>query len=156
MENRLVLLKLVLEALSLPLNISSRARRKTLQKAVYLAQQLFPPLGYRYNWYVLGPYSPALARDYYSLSTEADVSTRGFRLSEAARRKIALLKPWLKPPPEVDLATDSWLELLASLHYLVTSVDAKNANQILGDAKPHLIPFREQAREALRSLALLR
>ena len=150
-----MLLKLVLEALGLPPNISSRARRKTLQKAVYLAQQLFPPLGYRYNWYVLGPYSPALARDYYSLSTETDVSTRGFRLSEGARQKIATLKPWLKPPPEVDLASDSWLELLASLHFLVTSLDAGNANQILEDAKPHLAPFREQARATLRSLALL-
>ena len=156
MENKLVLLKLVLEALGLPLNISSRARRKTLQKAVYLAQQLFPPLDYRYNWYVLGPYSPALARDYYSLSTGAEVSTQGFQLSETARRKISTLRPWLKPPPEVNLPSDSWLELLASLHYLITSVDAQNANQILGDAKPHLVPFREQAMEALRSLALLR
>ena len=156
MENRLVLLKLVLEALGLQPNIGSLARRKTLQKAVYLAQQLYPPLGYRYNWYMLGPYSPALARDYYSLSTEADVSTQGFRLSGVARQKISTLKPWLKPPPEVDLAGDSWLELLASLHYLFTSVDAQNANQILRDTKPHLVPFMGQAREALRGLALLR
>lgn len=45
--------------------------RLRLQKYVYLAKFFDIDLGYTYNLYLRGPYSPALAEDYYNL-TEMD------------------------------------------------------------------------------------
>lgn len=45
--------------------------RLRLQKYVYLAKFFDIDLGYKYNLYLRGPYSPTLAEDYYNL-TEMD------------------------------------------------------------------------------------
>ncbi|MBI5253635.1 MAG: hypothetical protein HY930_04465 [Euryarchaeota archaeon] len=44
--------------------------RLKLQKYIYLARKYGLDLGYNYNLYIRGPYSPGLADDYYKLSRE--------------------------------------------------------------------------------------
>lgn len=63
MDGRLVVLKRVVEALDEDCNIASFDDRKRLQKAIYLAQIAGIDLGYRYGWYIKGPYSTDLTRD---------------------------------------------------------------------------------------------
>ncbi len=55
--------------------------RLRLQKYVYLAKFFDIDLGYKYNLYLRGPYSPTLAEDYYKLSEE--------RLAGAMFREMA-------------------------------------------------------------------
>src|SRR5438445_2603540 len=63
---RLVALRLVLKELGIPQEPTDLAARKRIQKAVYLAQSAGVPLGYDFGWYKRGPYSPSLARSYFS------------------------------------------------------------------------------------------
>ena len=68
MENKLIALKVLLDQLGVPDSIETIDDRKRVQKAVYLGQLSGVDLGYRFGWYVFGPYSPALTKDYYSLA----------------------------------------------------------------------------------------
>jgi len=151
----LILLSLVLDALEVEKRVDTLAARKSLQKSVYLAQQLFPSLGYHYNWYLMGPYSPELARDYYGLiEAETDPEVNNYSLSENAKIAMANVRPSLIPPSELPLSQDSWLELLASVHYLSERFDMPASDQALLRSKPTLYPHRETARAALRGLGL--
>jgi uncharacterized protein YwgA len=160
LENKLMVLKLFLDALDVSPEFTSVDDRKRLQKAVYLGQLSGVDLGYRFGWYIMGPYSPPLARDYYQLAEElvtsqADVSAKQLRPNVAAL--LARVAPLLKPPENVNLPDSDWLELLASYHYLrVVSRNSKtDAVKRLETQKPHVSPWLQQADAALREFGLL-
>ena len=68
-----ILLKLILDEIGLGnLEISDFNSRKILQKKIYLLQLTGIDLGYRYNWYLYGPYCPALASDTFTLRDEIE------------------------------------------------------------------------------------
>lgn len=89
--------------------------RLIFQKTVYLMQAFGIYLGYRFSWYLYGPYSPELASD-------------GFRLAEIygplmpeGRFKDQGMEGIFKLFLEFlgDRRDDAeWLELLASVHFL--------------------------------------
>ncbi|HZZ71301.1 MAG TPA: hypothetical protein VFE24_03555, partial [Pirellulales bacterium] len=56
-----IAIKLMLDELGIPETIATVDDRKRVQKAVYLGQRAGMNLGYRFGWYVRGPYSSALA-----------------------------------------------------------------------------------------------
>ena len=160
MERRLHNLQLVLEQLGLGTGIDSIDQRVTLQKAVYLAQEAGIPLLYRYNWYVMGPYSPNLTRDYYALQEqpeEAMASIKNMTLKEPFALAVTQLKGVIDPPENVDLNRRDWLELLASAHYLRAKVELdQDGTRVRLDAvKPHLSHYTDQATETLKQLRLL-
>lgn len=84
MDQRSAALKLVLDHLGTN-DISTVDDRMEVQKAVYLAQKAGVSLGYSYGWYVRGPYSPSLTRDYYDL---VDDIPEGMTLKAAAATKL--------------------------------------------------------------------
>ncbi|MBN4074244.1 hypothetical protein JYT27_00285 [bacterium AH-315-D21] len=149
-------LKLVLDELGVPLRVKSLADRKTLQKSVYISQRLFPPLGYSFNWYLMGPYSPSLARDYYDLMNDPrkESATAGFGLNDSVTDKIRQVRKWIPPPEGVELKKAEWLELLASVAFLNTNSDKAKADAILQRSKPELYPERQAAYDALKDLGL--
>jgi len=51
-------------------NVNRFNHRLKLQKYVFLARRYGIDLGYRFNLYIRGPYSPELANDYYSLKED--------------------------------------------------------------------------------------
>ena len=160
MDRRLHNLQLVLEQLGVGTDIDSIDRRVTLQKAVYLAQEAGIPLLYRYSWYVMGPYSPDLTRDYYALQEqpgEATASKNNMTLKEPFASAATQLKAVMDPPDEVRLNRRAWLELLASAHYLRTKAElGQDETRIrLDGVKPHLSYYTDQATEALKRLRLL-
>jgi uncharacterized protein YwgA len=116
-EKRLLLLKLVLDELGVPVDPSSLDSRKSMQKAVYLAQAMNVPLGYRFNWYVMGPYSPMLTEDYYNPTLQsAEDGEAALRSDIKARLKQ--LQVLIDSPSGEGIPRTDWLELLASWHYL--------------------------------------
>jgi len=155
MSPKLAGLKLTLEALGIRLNTDSLSGRVQLQKAVYLAQAAGVPLRYRYNWYIRGPYSPALTRDYFELS-RIDAAS-GYRLSDKSEEAIEVIRPLLTVPPTVGLLRDRWLELLASLLYLEreSGISKAQAYNVLAQRKPSLRSYAPSAQKQLEAAGLV-
>ncbi|MCJ7639891.1 MAG: hypothetical protein MUO70_08480 [Euryarchaeota archaeon] len=117
-----ILLKLVLDKIGLgDLPVGTFSKRLMLQKKVYLLQVTGLELGYHYNWYLRGPYCPALTRDAFTLKEELASGEQDYE--DYALRQDALLR--LRKAEEIwevrgDISVEPefWVELLASLHYL--------------------------------------
>jgi hypothetical protein len=71
MDPKIEVLDLFLRELGEDSSIEGIENRLRLQKAVYLGQLFGVDLGYRYSWYVKGPYSSPLTQDYYKLAESA-------------------------------------------------------------------------------------
>ena len=151
MSDRLTALRLVIDELGLPLSIDTVDDRLILQKAIYLAQSKLR-LGYSYGWYVKGPYSPKLTQDYYELADEVRLDEPlEIQLRDDARQALAPVRELIEAAPE-DIRKSSWLELLASMHFLVrrSGFDEAGAKQKIAETKPHLIPYIDEGVRALQ------
>jgi hypothetical protein len=154
MEGKLLALKLFLDALSVPAEIATVEDRKKVQKAVYLGQLTGVDLGYRFGWYLMGPYSPSLTRDYYQLSEELETEGSdydGKQLRAPMRTKLSRITSLLLTPSGVPLHQADWLELVASYDYLrrVSGYSHEKAVDVLNSQKPGLVAFVDRARDAL-------
>lgn len=157
MEAHLERLKLILQDLGIPASIQCLNDRVAVQKGVYLAQRIGGvKLGYRFHWYLRGPYSPPLTRDYYDLATESEDIDVNRRLPRETSQRLKALAKHLSPP--TDLAQDGlthsdWLELLASLDYCLRvrleTPDA--AKETIKREKEWLAPYVEQGLIALQN-----
>jgi len=113
-------LKLVLDAIGQELNLGTFQDRLRIQKKLYLAQLTGLDLGYRFSWYLYGPYCRELTNDAFRLAEQIreglrDHETR--QLSPIARTLSSRATTiWGDAP--TGPSEDDWLELLASLHYL--------------------------------------
>lgn len=160
MERRLLSLKLLLKELGIDPNIRTVDQRKTLQKAVYLAQRAGLDLGHRYGWYLKGPYSPSLARDYYALAEaieEGNDTSEKYQLHVNQRVKLAGVKEELSQTEGLTrLSKPDWLELLASVDYRIKVVGEGEAaaEATIKTEKPSLAPHFSEALEALARMHL--
>jgi hypothetical protein len=92
--------------------------RLICQKKIYLLQGLGTDLGYSYNWYVRGPYSPALTKYLYSyLEVLSQKDFSKYILVGDTESNINTVNDLKKEAPN-NLDEASWYELLASLSYL--------------------------------------
>lgn len=154
MDTPIIALKLLLDGLNVSNEIGTVADRKRLQKAVYLGQVKGVDLGYRYGWYLKGPYCPSLARDYYKLSEALEVCPEDFRnwnLHPTLVANLVTARGLLEKPADVTLAIEDWLELLASYHFLrkIRGLPDGDACSTLQKEKPHVFPYAQRAKEWL-------
>ena len=92
--------------------------RIVCQKKVYLLQCLGTDLGYSYNWYVRGPYSPALANYVYSnIDLLASTNFDKYKLVSNAENNTNRVNDLQNKKPD-NSSMASWYELLASLLYI--------------------------------------
>jgi hypothetical protein len=120
MDRQQIGLKLTLDALGLPICLDTFSDRLVLQKGVYLAQASGVQLGYQYNWYLRGPYSPSLTRDAFAVAAELSQgldAPQGWRLDETSQQRLQHLKLLFAPGDPKQHALH--LELLASVHFLL-------------------------------------
>ncbi len=160
MEPSQIVLKLVLDNLGVSDSIAEVDDRKRIQKAVYLAQAAGVNLSYVFGWYVMGPYSPALTRDYYSLASALEARDKGYEgkaLRPDLQGKLQSLQPLIKPPPGTGLSQEKWLELLASIHFLrtVSKFDEDDSKEVIAKEKESLAPFYDVGKNTLLSAHLL-
>lgn len=160
MNENLIALKLMLDTLGESADISSIDDRKRVQKAVYLGQQAGVDLGYSFGWYLMGPYSSSLTRDYFQLDEEREVREREFkgkRLRSDAEAKLKRLVPMLTTPHQFKYGKEDWLELLASYHYLRTASGQteEKAAGVMKRQKGHLAPYVDLAKDTLTKYKLL-
>lgn len=161
MDRRLIGLKLVLDALGVDSDIGSVGDRKRIQKAVYLAQEAGVGLGHHFGWYLMGPYSPSLARDYYDMALALDCEALPMQ-DERLRRDVAdilrTLSTGIRVPDECgNMPDEDWLELLASYHYLRSraGLDPNAAEKALRKEKPHVAEHVKAASKTLKAAGLL-
>ena len=160
MEARQVVLKLFLDALGIPANIDTVNDRKKVQKAVYLGQLTGIDLGYRFGWYLKGPYSPSLTRDYFDLEealASGDRDHEDKELEKSIVRKLRKVVPIMKHAQNVQLPQEDWLELIASVHFLrqVRGLSNKDTLTTLKTEKPRLVKYFDEAENSLREVSLL-
>ena len=160
MDARLETLQLVLAELGIDPEIETIDQRVIFQKAIYLAQAGGVPLRYRYNWYVMGPYSPNLTKDYYEFHAqqgEARQNQESFVLKEQFAKILRNLRPTMTIPGDVPLRQSEWLELLSSIHYLRirTQMDPESTRRRLDEAKPHVSSYVDQATRRLVEVGLI-
>ncbi|MHC4169390.1 MAG: hypothetical protein ACYSWQ_20780 [Planctomycetota bacterium] len=121
-DKNYILLKLVLDGIGFEdlERINNFNGRKVLQKKVYLLQLTGIDLGNRYNWYLQGPYSPALANAAFTLRDEIkyDREFDDYQLNSKAAGRLETLNRIVDLPDSPTTEEPEWLELLASLHYL--------------------------------------
>lgn len=92
--------------------------RLICQKKVYLLEALGTDLGYTFNWYVRGPYSPSLTNYVYNnLEVLKANDFSQYNLSAAAKNNIDKVNNLLDAKKQ-DMSNASWYELLASLFYI--------------------------------------
>lgn len=160
MEAKQIVLKLVLDALGESHDISSVDDRVRIQKAIYLAQLFGVNLGYSYSWYVKGPYSTSLTRDYYSLQEAAAAgadATNTMVLSPHVLAAIPHTQAFLEKPQGVALTKSAWYELLASMHFLVrqSGYSYDKAVELLSAVKPHLRDYLAVGYQRLQAFQLV-
>lgn len=159
MDQNYLALKLLLDELNISPEIKTVAERKTLQKAVYLGQAAGVDLGYRYNWYRMGPYSPGLTRDYFGLADalEGGETAEGYELQRGARANVDRAKTLFVVPAGVSLDFPDWLELLASVHFLRTRrrLSLPQARVVLNEEKQHVAKYAEVAAQTLQDEGLV-
>ncbi len=156
MDNKQIVLKLFVQGLGIEGEINNFQARKDFQKAVLLGQSLSGvDLGYRFNWYLHGPYSPELARDYYQLAEAIEFGDKEYEnhsLRDSVRGKLDRIRSLFVVPRKVQLQQSDWLELLASWHYLrsISKYDKDKALKTITRTKCHLAQYVEAAEEALQ------
>ena len=141
-------LALVLQKLGLmPLELDTFAKRFDLQKRVYLAQVCGGDLGYRYGWYLHGPYCRALTADAFLLRdeiTDGEHDHKKYTLRENISERLDRATGLSKPRAGFRGSEAEWLELVASLHYLRHIVycpggerpDFDKSFELLAETKP--------------------
>jgi len=159
-----ILLKLVLDKIGFGNleEISNFTKRKILQKKIYLLQLTGLDLGYRYNWYLKGPYCPALADATFTLREEIkyDDEFDKYELNSKTVRKLDKLDEIIALPDALQTEESEWLELLASLHYLkhIAYWAGKNDPQFekvfekLSKSKPHFAEKEDLSKAAWKRL----
>jgi uncharacterized protein YwgA len=161
-DRQQISVKLAIEGLGLDFKIDGFADRLIVQKAIYLAQAAGVNLGYYYQWYLHGPYSPSLTRDEYAI--DADISTgldesKGWKLDDSSSQRLKEIGGLFTEPQRGKLATN--LELLASVHFLIgrRQVSGANTKQITETLKRFNKDFSEEdvegALEELKTYGLL-
>ena len=82
--------------------------RLICQKKVYLLQSLGTNLGYTYNWYVRGPYSPALTTYVYSnLELLSHENFSEYKLAQTVEKNIQCVQD-LEKEKRSDFTVASW------------------------------------------------
>lgn len=112
-----VWVSVILRELNVPISVSSKSDRIAMQKAIYLAQTQGADLGYRFSWYINGPYSIPLADTYY-LIDEKRAFYDGFYADDDFKSQLAPVKKLIdSKPPHANLA--QWLEAVGSLDFMI-------------------------------------
>jgi len=141
----------ILNELGVALSVDNKPDRIAIQKAIYLAQVKGPDLGFRFQWYLNGPYSPELADAYYRADEERSVYDK-FTAAGRLAERLAPAKEVIKAnPPGIPPA--DWLEAVGSLDFMmrVMGRDEQTSMKRCRDLKPHLASHFEQALQVLRA-----
>ena len=111
---------LALEEAGIPVRVGQVDERLLLQKGVYLLQEAGVHLGYRYRWYLRGPYSTGLANDVFFLASQTQSVKKelaSWQLDGESKGRISAVKKLFSSKELGKLVKH--LELVASVLYMI-------------------------------------
>ena len=118
--------------------------RLICQKKIYLLQALGTDLGYTYNWYVRGPYSPSLTNYVYNnLDVLENNDFSNYRLSSKAQANVDKVNRLIDDIRQ-DFYEASWYEILASLLYINNNRESWGITNDKGELYETLIKAKPQ------------
>ena len=112
----------------MPLSVQTFNDRLILQKSVYLLQAGGIHMGYRFRWYLRGPYSPDMTAGAFGIVNEGEYGTKelqGWKLDDESVTRARKLQPLLHRDGETKIDQARRLELLASVLFLFKTEQAK-------------------------------
>lgn len=94
--------------------------RLLIQKKIYCLQMVGLDLGYRFNWYLHGPYSPELTSASFRIIDHGEDFLAGYELDDSVSPYLAKVEGLASHHKriEIGLSESDWLELLTSIDYL--------------------------------------
>lgn len=132
MDRQQILLAKSLEAADVPLNVKSFHDRLILQKSVYLLQAAGIHLGFRFRWYLRGPYSPDMTAGAFGIVNEGErgiQELKGWQLDAESVQRARKLKSLLQRREGESTRDQSRrLELLASALFLFKTEQARHSD----------------------------
>src|SRR5437867_5281289 len=114
MNRQQILLALALREAEVPIEVTQFDERLIIQKSVCVLQYAGVNMGYRFRWYLRGPYCTELTSDAFWLAGQKQQLTgelKSWRLDDGSRQRIAGLKELFTGGSLANLAKR--LELLA-------------------------------------------
>jgi len=99
--------------------------RLVFQKSVYLMQAFGIYLGYRFNWYLRGPYSPSLTKDGFELSDNLAQYTPA-RFHQETECRFQQFLGFLGRHKN----DEKWLEVAASIHFLARVLNQADRDKV--------------------------
>jgi uncharacterized protein YwgA len=158
MDKQQILLAKTLEAAEVPLAVDSFNQRLILQKAVYLLQSAGVRNGYRFRWYLKGPYCSELTSDAFGIVGEGEAGQKElgtWHLDSPSRKRVSQLSSLLHREGEQEHEQAKRLELFASVLFLINTKQCSEADiggtrQLLANSKKHF--SEDEIREALSEL----
>ncbi len=149
-------LGLVLESVNLPINLNTFNDRLILQKAVYLLQEAGVDMGYRFRWYLRGPYSSGLTEDAFSIDALPDKGQQElakWELDESSLERINRVRGLFSRKQQNQFTR--YVELIASTLFLIKTrqVLPDNPEGISKVLKENNKPYEaDEVSEALEEL----
>jgi len=154
MDRQQIGLKLAMDSLGIPVQMGTFEDRLVLQKAVYLAEAAEVALGYHFRWYLRGPYCSLLASDGFSVETSQDEADQ-WTLDGDSLENLRGIQSLMQKSRPADMELAPWLELLASVHFLVSrkQVAHDDIHEILSTLEKYNKRYdKPQVQRALRRL----
>lgn len=160
MEPDEIKLKLILDELNIPIDLSTFENRLILQKISYILQDFGIDLNLHYNWYISGPYCPYLATLYYSLQQKiaaGDNDWKNYRISEEVQKILHRVKISIIDSKPKGIKLSRWLELEASILYINNnfSTDKDSIKKEIKIKKPYLFDHFNTGYESLIEAKLI-
>ena len=127
----------ILHELGIRVDLSSFDKRLRIQKIVFLLQQFGSETNWEFNWYLRGPYSPALAHQLFD-NAATRISFSG-KLDEKAQKALSRLSHLI----DVRGASSEELETAASVLYIMRTSkfpagDQEKLISLVCELKPNL------------------
>lgn len=117
MSDKEIAVMLCADQMGVSMDMSDFSERLFLQKNFYLMQLFGVDLGFRFNWYLRGPYCPALTKVAFEIKEDQSFCSNSV-LKEHVAKRIQQFREWATSSRPSGVQEIDWLELLASLHYL--------------------------------------
>lgn len=162
MNRRQISALLVLDALGISNAMDSFAARMSVQKGVYLAQAAGVDLGHYFSWYIRGPYASSLTQDVFEAINGGDpsIALKQYQLDKTTTAKLGELRKAFDVPASEKIEQPAWLELLASVHFLINGEQSSgDPSDVTEQLKKLRKPFERsqvaKAIEVLRAQKLL-
>src|SRR5271170_4633462 len=128
MDRQQILLAKSLEAAKVSLSVNTFNERLILQKSAYLLQAAGINMGYRFQWYIRGPYSPDITAGAFGIVNEGESGKNElekWKLDNKSSARAHSLQPLLSKESESMTDRARRLELLASTLFLFKTEQAK-------------------------------